>query len=504
MPTPRRRPWSTPARISALATLVLGAGLLATPGPVRAVDPLPLPAGVTRLPTTVTFYGRGYGHGVGMSQHGARGRALAGQTAATILAHYYRGTALGSIATSTPIRVLVLSGFRATAAAPLVVVGRGGSWTIDSVTTPFPADARLLVIPTVASTSTGSTTTWRLRVDAPDGTVLYEGPRPTTLRVRPAASATILQLDSKPGSYDRYAGVLRIVAASTASVVNEIGLERYLRGVVPVEMPATWPGEALKAQAIAARSYAARRLHPTTGTWDVKDDTSSQVYHGVLGERAATNRAITATAGKVLKYGSAVANTLFHSTGGGATESNQNVFVSSTGAIVASPVPYLRGSSDRAANGVSYDAGAPYATWKMLGYPRTRLSTWFAADARTNVGALAGLDLRNRGVSGRLISVTLYGSTGSKRVAGDVFRSILNAARPAADPMLRSTLFALAPIPGPGVRTPPRGPAAAGYARAMAAFDARPRCPWALGQGRPDPLMVAYHDDEWGVPVDDD
>jgi peptidoglycan hydrolase-like amidase len=75
------------------------------------------------------------------------------------------------------------------------------------------------------------------------------------------------------------------------------------------------------------------------------------------------------------------------------------------------------------------------------------LSAWFAADARTAVGNLTAIDLRNRGVSGRLISVTLIGSRGTKKVSGDVFRSVFNAHRPSTDPMLRSTLFGTVPIP---------------------------------------------------------
>ena len=149
----------------------------------------------------------------------------------------------------------------------------------------------------------------------------------------------------------------------------------------------------------------------------------------------------------MLKSGSSIANTLFHSTGGGATENNENVYTSATGAKVAGPVSYLRGSADRAPDGTSYDAASPYATWKTQTYAVAQLSAWFAADPRTNVGMLTALDLRDRGVSGRLISVTLIGSSGAKKVSGDVFRSVFNAGRPAADPMLRSTLFALAPIP---------------------------------------------------------
>ena len=101
-----------------------------------------------------------------MSQYGARGRALAGQTAATILAHYYRGTTLGSISSNTPIRVRVLSGWTATPTAPLLVYGRLAAWTVDGIAGSFPADAALRLIPATTSTATGPRTTWRLRITA--------------------------------------------------------------------------------------------------------------------------------------------------------------------------------------------------------------------------------------------------------------------------------------------------------------------------------------------------
>ncbi|MFL5646570.1 MAG: hypothetical protein ACJ78L_14565, partial [Chloroflexota bacterium] len=132
---------------------------------------------------------------------------------------------------------------------------------------------------------------------------------------------------------------------------------------------------------------------------------------------------------------------------GGGTENNENVYTSATGARVARVVSYRRGSMDRAPHGSSYDAASPYATWTTRAYSRAQLSAWFAADSRTNVGTLTALDLRDRGVSGRLISVRLIGSAGTKKVSSAVFRSVFNAARPAGDPMLRSTLFATAPIP---------------------------------------------------------
>jgi len=436
-PTPTPSPTPRPSRpLVPIATL----RPIATPSP----SPTPAP-GVTQLGTTVTFYGRGYGHGVGMSQYGAKGRAVAGQTTEQILAHYYQGATAGTIALDTAIRVRVLKAFTATSGAPLVLYGRGGPWTMDGVATEFPSDAKVTVTPT----TTSATTTWKVKVTSSGGTVLRAAST-TGFRMRPKTAATLLQVFSKPSMYDTYRGVIRVrldTSAPTLDVIDELPMEAYLRGVVPSEMPSTWPAAALRVQAIAARSYAARRIRGTDYTYDVSDDTSSQVYHGQEGEHASTDDAIEATAGVVLKSGSTIANTLFHSAGGGATEHNENVFVSSTGAKVAGPVSYLRGSADRRPDGTAYDDASPYATWATKGYSRSQLSGWFADDSRTNVGSLTALDLRDRGVSGRLISVTLIGSAGSKKVSGDVFRSVFNAHRPSGDPMMRSTLTDTKSVP---------------------------------------------------------
>jgi stage II sporulation protein D len=417
-------PWAGPA-------LVLAAERSAPPNLAPTAD---------LSSTAITFYGRGYGHGVGMSQYGARGRALAGQTAASILAHYFAGTAPGSTDPTRRVRVLVLSGFVPTSSNPLRLYGRRTSWSIDGVGGPFPADGSVRVMP--------SSTGLRIVVRNSIGTVLLDRTTGTSFRVRPAMSSGRIQVWSKPSAYDTYRGVIRVMRTTTGlQAINEVGLDLYLRGVVPAEMPYSWPTEALKAQAVVARSYAVRRLHPTTGTFDLYDDARSQVYRGSLAERSTTTAAIGATAGGLVMSGTTVANTLFHSTGGGATENNENVFTSSSGAIVATPVSYLRGSADRSADGTSYDAGAPHATWQTASYSPDALSAVFGADSRTSVGPLTALDLSNRGVSGRLISVTLTGSLGIKTVSGDVFRSVFNAHTPSVDPYMWSTLVDIAPIP---------------------------------------------------------
>jgi SpoIID/LytB domain protein len=454
---------SAPPRLVAIVAALLVA-LLGSfgdgPAAVRGADPTPTTTAAATtatattepivLDSTVTFFGRGYGHGVGMSQYGARGRALAGQDATAILAHYYRGARLGTIPVTTRIRVRVLYRWTATPAAPLVVYGRRAPWTIDGIDATFPIDAALRLIPATTSTAAGPRTTWRLTVTTATGTRLLDVAKPASVVLRGTASNSRLELAAKGSAYDEYRGSLRIKAAPTlprATVINELALETYLRGVVPVEMPSTWPTAALEAQSIAARSYAARRLRPGISYYDVGDDSSSQIYRGARGERTVTNAIIRSTAGVVLRSGTKIANTMFHSTGGGATEHNENVYTSATGARVAGVVTYLRGNGDRDGTGTPYDAVAPYATWATRTYTIAQLSAWFGADPRTDVGKLTALDLHHRGVSGRLISVRLIGSAGTRKVSGEVFRSVFNAGRPAGDPMMRSTLFATAPIP---------------------------------------------------------
>jgi stage II sporulation protein D len=415
-----------------------------TPSPTPAPTSGPWETGPTTLGDVIELYGRGYGHGVGMSQYGAYGRAVAGQSPAQILGHYYPGTTVGTSPSST-IRVLVLEGFAPTTSNPLRIYGRVGNWTIDGISKTFPADAQLRMTPDSAAA-----TRWHLTVIGADTTTLWSGAAPaTSFYIRPASSISLLQLYSKPTSYDRFRGNLRVIvtSAGTVNVVDWVSMETYLLGVVPVEMSSSWPAAALQSQAIASRSYAAYRLHPGTGTFDVYDDTRSQVYHGQLGEKTNGTTAVTATAGQVVLYKGAIANTLYHSGDGGWTENNEDVYTSSTGQITAGVVAYLRGSSDRMPDGSSYDKTSPFATWHTTVYSLSQIRAIFAADTRTNVGTLVALDLSHRGVSGRLISVTLIGADGTRKtVSGAVFVSVFNANTPSTDPGMRNTLFDLSPI----------------------------------------------------------
>lgn len=123
------------------------------------------------------------------------------------------------------------------------------------------------------------------------------------------------------------------------TVVNFVELEDYVKGVVPYESGSTWPLEALKAQALCARTYAAKNLgnHASKG-FDLCNSTDCQVYFGTDGATSVSNQAVDETAGLYVVYNGQLCDTLYHSSDGGATEDSENVFYSA--------LPYLRGVVD--------------------------------------------------------------------------------------------------------------------------------------------------------------
>jgi SpoIID/LytB domain protein len=403
-----------------------------TPSTSPTPSPSPSPAPEFR------FEGRGSDHGVGMSQLGAVGRARAGQGHERILGHYFRGTELETRKIEgRTVRVLVIDRKPATADAPFLVCGRRGRWTLGGLEESFPrgACARFIDAPDGASVEVVDT----------DGRKLYEGPGEDRM-VRPVADDTLLETPSR-GSHSLFRGSLRVLLWSgRARVVNHVRLGDYLRGVVPREMSPSRPAAALRAQAIASRSYAMAHLQPADAVFDLRDDTRHQVYDGFDVESEATDAAIAATAGVVVTYEGRIANTLYHAAGGGATEDARNVFTPADGSL-GTDVPYLRGSLDVDEQGRAYDAGSAYDAWHTGSFTLARLSRIMAKDERTDVGSIKRLVLSDRGVSGRLISVTLVAEDGSRRkVAGWLFKSVFSENRPSGGPLL-STLFYLAKVP---------------------------------------------------------
>jgi stage II sporulation protein D len=153
--------------------------------------------------------------------------------------------------------------------------------------------------------------------------------------------------------YVRYRGNLEIRPENgKLAAVNSLNIEDYLRGVVPSEMPASWPFEALKAQAVAARNYALQQAEVTRGnTFNVFSDQYSQVYGGYDAETTATDRAVEETRGMVMLSRGSLIDAFFHSCSGGYTENSEDVWRES--------LPYIRSKAD------PYDKNDRYYNWKV-------------------------------------------------------------------------------------------------------------------------------------------
>ena len=282
-------------------------------------------------PTPATAFvlaGGGWGHGVGMSQWGAFGQAKAGRDYRTILAHYYPGTTLGPSLVAVPAKLRVLVGDALPAVA---VTAPGAIALVDGAGRRARVDRTLTLGP-------------KLVLDDPPTPAADPAPleAPVTLR---AAAGGRLVVGGKT-----YRGALRIsTSGGKLQLVNLVGLETYLLGVVPGEMPKDWPVEALKAQAVAARTYALANLVEDR-SFDLYSDARSQLYYGADSEAPGPTRAVTETRGQVLSFGGAPAQTFYFSSSGGKTLSALDAF--------GQDLPYLVSVDDH------WDEVSPNHRWQ--------------------------------------------------------------------------------------------------------------------------------------------
>jgi stage II sporulation protein D len=211
--------------------------------------------------------------------------------------------------------------------------------------------------------------------------------------------------------YRQYRGKIRVLVTPLGlRTINILPLESYLRGVVPAEVPATWPTEAVKAQAVAARTYAWSRLKDTRD-WDVVPTAANQVYGGYQHEHPASDAAVSATANLVLTYQGKVISALYHAAAGGHTENSEYAFVNDRG-DPGNTIAYLRGKPDVDPNGVPYDITAGTYSWTSGQFTMEQLSWMLANNQVTDVGEIYNITYW-RGVSGRVYRVLLEGSAGS-------------------------------------------------------------------------------------------
>jgi len=350
-----------------------------------------LAAAPVHAASRLVIEGAGFGHGVGMSQYGAYGFAEQGADHAKILRHYYTGTQVGILNGGTSqVRVLLKTAGR-------IVFTNGASVAGGRRLDPgrrYVATRGLSGGVTLRSAS---------------GRVLgsYESP----LTITGATGG--FQVNGRSGhaaTDGRYRGSLHLRAAAIGGVsaINALGLDDYVRGVVAGEMPSGWPQAALRAQAVAARTYALATSKAGDG-FDQYSDTRSQVYNGIAGETAATDEAVRATSGEVVTYQGKPIVTYYFSTSGGRTEDVENSFLG------AEAAPYLRSVED------PYDTASPRHRW-------TKQMSLRSAQRRLGrlvQGSLRRIKVLRRGRSPRVVSAEIVGSGGRTSVSGPTLRSKL-------------------------------------------------------------------------------
>jgi stage II sporulation protein D len=311
-----------------------------------------------------------------MGQWGAYGYALHGWTYQQILTHYYTGTTVASAPGAT-VRVLLADG------KPQVTLS--------------------------------SASAWRVIDGAGTSVTLPPGPLPLTRTLTVNGQQLVSPLLFQPGrsplqlGSNAYRGRIRVIlAGSKLQVVNVVGIEQYLLGVVPSEAPSTWPVQALQAQAVAARSYALAELTTvvTASNFDLYGDTRSQVYGGIAAETPAGDQAVQDTIHQVVLYGGTIATTYFSSSTGGRT-------VSAAEAL-GKAIPYLASVPD------PYDTYSPYHEWGPVVYDTRSVA------AAIGLKGQQLLDLQTtRGLSGHVSKVTAIGSTSQATLTGSGLRSAL-------------------------------------------------------------------------------
>lgn len=400
------------------------------------------PAALSAEPTFV-IRGHGFGHGIGMSQYGAKGMAEHGWTYDRILSHYYQGTTLGSLATEPVVRVAIHK--TDTPSGYWTVRGNNADIWVDypgrSNSSAEYAGGGYLVLPkgqsfTVCPLGSSTTITIRDQNSVPKavitGSWVHLWERDTS---KPRYSGLVQVFQPTGPNKDPlpnllYKGSLKLergTTPDTASLLharNYVYLEDYVQCVVPRESPASWAREALKAQAVAARAYAYVGLKPAN-PFDMFCTTSSQVYnawgqwisgdgnvrHGddpdtaVLEGDWLSDPAVTQTRLQVVKYGSTIVQTYFHSTSGGHTEDIDKAWPSATAQ------PYYQGVPD------PYESSAnpPYEDWGPWTYTASQVrAKLLSAGFKSSDIPVTITDMRvsKRGDSGRVMELVLYGGAG--------------------------------------------------------------------------------------------
>lgn len=253
----------------------------------------------------------------------------------------------------------------------------------------------------------------RLEVRLVDGRLLLDfqpqGDRSEPLQRRelPASTWLTLQTDDPRGIWlgrRRYGGVLHLtVHDRQIQVVNQLGIETYLASVVGSEMPQDWPMAALRAQAVAARTYALRQ-RGKAGSFDVQATVASQVYRGLESATPRTEEAVDSTRSLVMVHGEKLINAVFHSSSGGSTEAS--------GEVWRSQLPYLVSVPD-------HDQDSPVHRWQAR-FDEAQLRRAFG-----EIGGARSFQVLATSSTGRVRLLQVQGPSGSLRISGRELRQRL-------------------------------------------------------------------------------
>ncbi len=214
-------------------------------------------------------------------------------------------------------------------------------------------------------------------------------------------------------------------------VINYVGLEDYIQGILPYEIGTLpdWGFEALKAQAVSARTYTLKNLKELDKSlWDLYSDTRDQVYKGVKEEYELSNLAVHHTRGLVLEFKAELAETYYHSTSGGHTANIREVWG-------GEERPYLRGQPDIDAKGNSWSKDSPWDQWKfdfslddISHTAKERLNT-LKAKPELSFSQILSMKILSRNSSGRVARLELTTDNGKTIITGDKTRWLFNPKR---------------------------------------------------------------------------
>ncbi|HUP73219.1 MAG TPA: SpoIID/LytB domain-containing protein [Acidimicrobiales bacterium] len=380
------------------------------------------PAEAQSTQTSFDFEGGGWGHGVGMSQWGAKGRADAGQSAAQILLAYYQNTQLTSRSVAN-IRVHL-----ANVNSTTVTVSAATTWLVNGVATAFSVAGDTLAVRAVGDSI-------RIQKTAPSaGPEIVLGGAGDTVAIV-LANGQPVRVGATGNRY--HAGRLVIRRAATNQLqftLDSLTMQDYLYGIA--EVPASWPVEVLRAQAIAARTYAAARLlSPQSGSFDIYSTTQDQHYTGYEKESSAqANRWIAAvddTNTQIVTYNGNPITAFYFSSSGGATENSEYVFVAA--------LPYTRSAPDP----FDHVSGNTNFRWKRT-YTGLELGAWLRLSRGIDIGDVTKLDfLGPFGASGRIdrSQIRITGTKGTTQITGGQLMGTINANAPGSRQLQSSLVF---------------------------------------------------------------